>query len=322
MRHRLIFVSLTVVLLGLIVAPAVLGQASTAPATAPAEQSDAARIASNFLVLMGDTWGDVALFVGSMVLWAVVWAAGMFFAGIAAGLVVWLLLRRFGLFDARWGWYRWVRWLWPVLFVLSMSIGFCYAGAWMGLGRTLRGYIVDRHMVDKVVGHLWVAIALDSAQYEASGVESVEQLEAVLSDSDAVTNATLADWQAMEDELLADANFAERWVYRLTTDSISDRMKEDLAGADPRVVVMFFMDSPNLEQHLAEHPDAHVVVMALSTQMQAAREKVADVVDSFISPNVHTGLWAGLLIPVGLAVLFRVIAGATGGRRFDPEPVS
>lgn len=314
MRHRFLFSALVIVLTGLLVAPAVLGQT----ATAPAEQADIARIASNFLVLMGNNWTDVATFIGSMVLWAIVWAAMLFLAGLIVGLLVWLLLRRFGLFDARWEWYRWVRWLWPVLFILSTSIGFCYAGAWTGLGRTLREYIVERQMVDKVVGHLWVAIALDSADYKAGGQESVEQLEAVLADSEAVTNATLADWQAMEDELLADANFAMRWIYRLTTASISDRMREELAGADPRLVVMFFMQSPNLEKHLAERPDAQPLVMALSTQMQAARAKVADVVDSFISPNVRTGIWAGLLIPVGLAILFRIIAGATGGRR--PEP--
>ena len=277
----------------------------------------ASRVASNFVALMADTWQEVAVFAGTTIVWGVLWAIGLFLVGIGVGVFVYLMLRRWGAFGAPWSWYRYVRWLWGVVFILSAAVGFAYAGAWLGPGRNVKHYIRDERMIDRVVGNLYFAIILDKADYQATGLESAEQLEKVLTESEALANLAVEDWEAVRDEAVQSAadNFLDRWVLELAADSATEKLTQELGGLDARVIVGILHASPSVEAYLRDHPDAHPLVASVATHFSTIREDACGLVDAVVMPHVWGGIGLGLGGPLVLAGVFAVIRRLGGKGR-------
>ena len=295
--------------------------AASSPASAPATTrqapgGDTSRILTNFANMMKGNWKSLAAFAATTVLNAVLWAIGSLLAGILAGLASYFILRRFRLFDATWPWYRFVRWLWPVVFILSAAAGFTYSGAWIGMGRNIKSYIRQKRMLDKIVGHVYFAIVLDEAGYQATGQESAEKLEQVLADSEAIGKLAMADWAIAREKLTAfpARSPLERWLVHLALRNISDDLAEQLRGLDPRLVMVFFGMHPNIDQYLREHPDANAMIAALSVHLEPVRQKACDMVDSVVRPQAAVGIAAGLLGPALLLGIFCVVVHLAGGR--------
>ncbi len=295
------------------------GASSPASALATTRQApggDASRILTNFANMMKGNWKSLAAFATTTVLNAVLWAIGLLLVGILAGLASYFILRRFKLFDAAWPWYRFVRWLWPVVFILGAAAGFTYSGAWIGLGRNIKSYIREERMLDRIVAQVYFAIVLDKASYQATGQESAEKLEQVLAGSEAIGKLAMADWAIVREELTAvTARSAfERWLVHLALRNISDDLAERLSGLDPRLVMVFFGMHPNIDQYLREHPDANPVIAALSVHFEPVRQKACDMVDSVVHPQAAVGIAAGLLGPALLLGIFRLVVHLAGRR--------
>ena len=69
--------------------------ASAPPTTRQALGADASRILTNFANMMKGNWKSLALFAGTTVLNAVLWAIGMLLAGILAGLASYFIASAF-----------------------------------------------------------------------------------------------------------------------------------------------------------------------------------------------------------------------------------
>ncbi len=294
---------------------------ASSPASAPATTrqapgGDTSRILTNFANMMKGNWKSLAAFAATTVLNAVLWAIGMLLAGILAGLASYFILRRFRLFDATWPWYRFVRWLWPVVFILGAAAGFTYSGAWIGLGRNIKSYIREKRMLDKIVGQVYFAIVLDKASYQTTGQESAEKLEQVLADSEAIGELAMADWAIAREELTTDAAGSplERWLVQLALRNISDELAEQFGSMDPRLMMVFIGTHPNIDQYLREHPDANPMIAALSVHFEPVRQKGCDMVDSVVHPHAAVGIAAGLLGPALLLGIFCVVVHLAGGR--------
>jgi len=310
---RVLHVIVAVAVLCAIVSAGAWAQTATMPTSRPAA-ANAERIAANFAMLMTDNWEPIVKFVGTTILWMVVWAVGLFVVGIFVGLVMYLILRR--LTYAPWRWYRYVRWLWPVGFVLTAALALGYAGLWLGPSRNIKSYIREQHMLDRVVSHVAVAALLDKADYEVSGHETAEDLAKVLSDSRVLQELTGEDFSVSREELISSGDdFAQRWVLKLATETEAFKLVEALRKVDPQTLMTILTEYRDVEAYLAEHPDAGQEVQAVAAGFGVVREQACELVDTVAMPNVWGAVAIGLLAPAGLAIVFGVIVRLVSPRR-------
>jgi len=288
------------------------GSASSAkaPESKPAaREGSAARIAKNFLVLMGDSWKDIGKLALRLTFSVVLWGAGLLLAGGAAGLIAWLLLRKRRLFDAPFRWYRWVRWLWAVVFVIVPALGCGYAGLWLGGGRAVKRFIREDLIIDRVVANMLVAIFLDSADYAVTGRSQTDEIERVLADSEKVRKLVQDDFaEAVRDFAESPkASFAQRWLVRLaSTSELQAAADQALQHVDPALVFVVFIANRNVDEYLQQHPGARLPIAALSAHFASVRNKACGLVDDAVHGNLALGALLGAGIPLVLLGAFRL----------------
>ncbi|HIG81049.1 MAG TPA: hypothetical protein EYQ62_05275 [Verrucomicrobiales bacterium] len=78
--------------------------------------------------------------------------------GAAAGVYLWRALRDRGWMDLPWGWYKYVRWLWPVLIVGTLSLGLGSALSVWGSGRTIKQGAREGEVFETAVVNTYSAI--------------------------------------------------------------------------------------------------------------------------------------------------------------------
>lgn len=267
------------------------------------------RLASNFAVLLEREGTEIVEFVGSVLLGAVAGGAAGFLGGVVAGLFLWLLLRRLGLFEAPWGWYRYARWAWAFAFILPLSLGGAYAGAWLSGGGRVLSAIRDRRLLDRIAARLLGALILDKADYEAKGKETAEEYERILADSKGISRLARADLERALAELQgesAGSPLARRAVPLLSRE-ILDRLSASLEGFDPRALFLLLLDHPNLDEYARGHPEAGPGVAALAAQFDGLRAGAVRAVDGAVRGNALAGAGLGLGVPVVLLLLFRLL---------------
>ncbi len=288
------------------------------PATrpAPAKELDAARLWGNFRSMMGDSWQEVALFIGKIMLTAVLWGVALGFVGIAVGIAAYLALRRHKLFDGPWTWYRYVAWVWPGLFALSMAAGFSYAGLWIGGGRQIRVAIQEENVLERVISNLFTAVALDCADYRLEGTESAEEMQEVLTQSEALGDLVREDFKnLLTDALQVQAGalglgMAGRTMIHGLVICAVDQLDDILLENDPRLVLVSFAFMASVNGDMAEYkkqfPDARLGTAALSLYFSKVRKGACRLVDSLCFPNILLGFGVGLLAPGMLLGLYRL----------------
>lgn len=269
--------------------------------------SHTSRIASNFLTLMGNSWGDAAWFAGRCVMNALLWAGAMLLVGMALGVTVFFVLRKYRLFHAPWGWYRYVRWTWGVLFISSIVVGMAGAGAWLGLERQLKYSILTERVLDRIVGNMILAVFMDSAQYQATGSESSEQLQAILGDSETVAQAATQDMsEALRGVSGRQLSPIQRYALQLLGTGQGQRTLTESLKLNPRMAIALFYGGPNMDRYLKEHPQANPGVMAMSVHFQDLRLGGCRLAESFTRPSLWSWLAAGCGLPFVLLLLFRM----------------
>lgn len=288
--------------------------ASQPASAAPRKPSSVSRIAANFATLMGNCWADIGWFAGKCVLNAILWASGMLLAGVALGVGLFLLLRRRRLFDAPWGWYRYVRWVWGVVFILCVIVGMTCAGGWIGLERQLKHAILKERVLDRTAGNLVLAVFMDSAEYRASGEESAENLQAVLKDSESAARSAIANLPQIVDEIAGpELSATQRRALRLMSPDDVQKLFANVGKLDMRMVIVLFYGSANIEQVLQEHPQANPAVMAIAVHFESLRQRGCRLVNRFTRPPIYMWLFGGLGIPLGLLAIFRVVVRCVCG---------
>ncbi len=270
------------------------------------ETDHAGRLIANFVTLLDNRWQNMGWFLAKCLFNAVLWGALMMVVGLATGMVAWLLLRRHGLLDAPWKWYRYAIWIWLPLMLLSIAIGLTGAGVFLGLERQLKHAIVQERVLDQIAGDLILAITMDSTDYQLTGNETSEQLQAVLADSETIAAMTVKDIQAAIDEMQEDElNPVLYYVIDLFGREQAQQMIVDTMKVDPRLLILIFHSS-NLDQYLQDNPQAQPAVMALALHFTVLRRAGCDLVEMVTRPLIWAWAGIGLGLPLALLGLLRL----------------
>ena len=293
-------------------APAALP--GTAGRNAPSKDSTGgggnagARVAANFIVLMSREGREIGRFTGAIAFQTMLWGLGAWLVGSLAGYAIFWILRKRSLLDARFCWYRFVRWIWPVLFVVFIGTGLGYAGFWLGGGRAFHKQIHEQRVLDKLVAHLLCAIALDHAQYTATGAETIEAYTRVLGDSDTISDVVEKDFdqemKALQSKL--SGRFAQPWWLALFSNLGLGELLGKLRGMNSRLLFVTLMEHPNLDEYVSKHPEASPSVVALSLHLKLIRDNACLWVDGMVYSHAAIGVATGFGPPLLAFIFFRL----------------
>lgn len=288
-------------------APASTEAGSSDAPTSTAEADDSTEyVINNFLTLLEGSWVDILKFIGWTILGMILWAIGMAVAGLVLGLILWALLRRKKLFDAPWKWYRYARWSWALVFMLSIMIGFGYAGVFIGLERGLKSAIYHDLIIDRIVMHVYQAIVLSEAEYKVTGQETAEQLYKVVADTEGSGNLALEDYEKFKDAFIAKEGdtLGKRIILRLVADYVLPHVS--IHGIDYEALVKVAFSEMNMEEYLKKYPDAEPLLHVLDTKFEEVRDVASIGVRMLTRGGIYGGLLLGILVPILLLTAFRV----------------
>ena len=180
--------------------------------------------------------------IGKGLVHLIIWSLVGFFAGGVGGFFAWRALRDRGWLDVSWGWYKYVRWMWPVLLILTLSLGLSsMLGSW-GAGRAVKKGVRQGEVIETAVFNTYAMVMVwrvDPKQGDANGSALLEKDLAA-----AVAKLRETDEQAQElekesrEQLLtkmeeqAGGGRVRKWFFGKVLDLIFDQVKEDLSGQD------------------------------------------------------------------------------------------
>ena len=81
-----------------------------------------------------------------------------FMLGIVGGICMWRALRDRGWMDVPWNWYKYVRWMWPVLIVSTLSLGMGSTLATWGAGRAIKNQARGGEVVENAVFNTYAMV--------------------------------------------------------------------------------------------------------------------------------------------------------------------
>lgn len=315
-------VVLSIVLLALVVA-----------GTCAVGQEPAGEVSNNFARLMQSSWDDIARVAATVVLRVVLSGVAGFFVGVVIGVVLYLVCLKLGLLRARWRWYRWVGWLWALVFIGVLGLAGGYAGAWLGGGKAIDHAVNREHIPRRVVANLYMAAALDRTEYDATGQESTARLIEVIEGNENLAGLSLKNLAARFREAIARDLAEDESASRLKLallEHLSDERLEELAGkelyeADPRVALVVIYtkaaDPEAYRTYIEENPERAPVGQAaerMFTRLERGlTSKLYDLIwwDAVGAAVVAPGI---LVVCVGL---FQLVVHLAGGRA-TPPPVA
>jgi len=288
-------------------------------AEAPPGLSGGSTLSHNFLILMKGSWKPAVSLAFGLILWSVLGAAVFLIAGGVLGWISHRLLSGRGAFETPWSWNRFVKWLWWPLFVLPFALGACWAGAFLGFGHRLKHEIREERVVDKVIANVYCAFALDAAGYEMRGDESLEELYAVLKESEALSDVVAKDLGAMVRDLLekevgqGNMGALRKWGLKLLSGTDLGKFvlegKTEEWSADT-VLLLFFavlQGEEASERFLDDHPESAQAFLATANFFEKIRNEFCTLVSSFVYPNAFMGFLVGWGSPLLLWGLFRLV---------------
>jgi hypothetical protein len=286
------------------------------------------RLWHNMWVLFQNTWKDVGWYLVKMTMTGLVAGAGFFVAGCVAGLVVYLWVRRKLLFHAPWGWYRYVRWIWAPLFVALFGLGIGYAGANLAVGHMVKSAIREDRIVDRAVSQLYCAVAFDTAEYKLTGSEKLEEIRAVLDQSEGLARVVSSDLGKLVREVADDrrvrgtlSSGQQQWLDKIVNSKLGGMTLAQLSKEfDPRLVILLFYavgeGDETSKQFLESHPNARPLAAACTEMFATIRNQLCGLVNTVVYPNAVASVLLGVGIPFGLLGLLRFVVRWT--RRKPP----
>ncbi len=307
------------ILLGLVVA-----------GTCVVAQEPAGEVSNNFTRLMQSSWEDVAKVAAMVVLRIVLTAVAGFFLGVVVGVVLYLVCLKLGLLRAGWNWYRWVGWLWALVFIGVLGLAGAYAGAWLGGGKALDHAINREHIPRRVVANLYMAAALDRAEYDVTGQESTARLIELIEGNENLAGLSLKALATRCREAIArDMDMDEGGSQLKVTllEHLSDQRLEELAGkelyeADPRVAVVVIytkaVDPEAYRTYIDENPGRASVGQAAERMFTRLEQGMTSKLVKLIWWDAIGAVAVALGILVVCVGLFQLVVHLAGGRATPP----
>ena len=231
--------------------------------------------------------------------------------GATAGVFLWRWLRDRGWMDIPWRGYKYVRWLWPVLIVGTLSLGLGSGlGVW-GSGRAFKQGAREGEVFETAVVNTYAAIMvwrLGGADADANGTSLLERdLAQAISKLRQTTGKTQAAESATRKRALeavdkkSGGSSIQKWVGRQVIEFLWD---EQLKGKLTDTESAKFLGS--LQADGVSSPEA--ISLAKKKLMSGVYLALDETVNSIVYPTLVTILFvvlAVLLGPLGIFWLIR-----------------
>ena len=237
--------------------------------------------------------------------------------GAAAGVYLWRALRDRGWMDLPWGWYKYVRWLWPVLMVGTLSLGLGSALSVWGSGRTIKKGAREGEVFEKAVVNTYSAIMvwrLKGTGEDTNGTSLLDRdLAQAVSKLRKATGQAKAYERALEEvDKRASGSWYQKWFGRKVMEFIWD---EQLKGKLTDNEAVEFLGS--LQADNASGTEA--VALAKNKIMAGIYFALDETVNSIVYPTLVTILFTVLTLLLGPLGLFWLIRWLCLRSRNDPE---
>ena len=248
-------------------------------------------------------WGALKGFgvlVGKSVVSFVLWSILGLILGAVGGVFLWRWLRDRGWMDVPWGWYRYVRWIWPVLIIASLSLGMsCSLGTW-GAGREMKAEMREGKLIETAVVNTYSAVMvwrIQGADANATG----SLLERDLADGLAKLKDTTGVAGDLEEKTLerilekvdkeSGGSSYEKWFYRKLIRMLWDeQIKEGLADQEIVEVLKSVLDAGETGGE--------------SAAVNLAKQKIIGGVHTVLDETVNSVVYSTIVtvIPIALGV--------------------
>ncbi|MBC8326379.1 MAG: hypothetical protein H8E27_12220 [Verrucomicrobia subdivision 3 bacterium] len=243
---------------------------------------------------LNSVWDAVKGF-GELALKAVwhctLWGGLGFVVGVAAGVFLWRALRDRGWMDIPWGGYKYVRWLWPVLMVGTLSLG---SSSWLGIwggGRAIKQGARQGEVFEKAVVNTYSAIMVWRLAGLATDANGTSLLERDLGQAITLLRKTASQAQSKERavreralvvvEQKTNGNFFENWFTEKAIEFIWDeQLKGNLTDTEAAKVIGSFQADGVSE--------SEAVALAKNKIMGGVHLALDGWVDSMIHPILAT----------------------------------
>jgi hypothetical protein len=288
-----------------------------------------ARLWKNFSVLIPDVAGLLAATFARLAGYSLLAGIAGFLAGILAGILLWLWLRKRGVFDASHGWIRYCKWVCALLFPASAALGLAYAFAWLQAGYIAKGAILHDRLLERTVACVYAAVAMDAAKHEISGKETMAEVGKILQESDDLSQIlhtnlgalVLKNFQGPEvKEMLGDG--ASEWINRIAESQAGRLALEKAAdNAEARLVLLAFYaiatGNQAPEEYVKGHPKTGPAVVLAREFLQRVDHELVRLINALVYPQVIVAILVGLGLPLLIAGLLLIAASST-----RPKPAS
>jgi len=250
-------------------------------------------------------WGAIKGFgsvISKALLHMLLWGIFGFVLGVVGGVFMWRALRDRGWMDAPWRWYKYVRWMWPVLIVGTLSFGLSSALSTWGAGRAFKKEVREGEVIEKAVFNTYAMVMVwrlgpekvgdknGSALLEQDLALAVSKLKET---SDKVTGAEdKARKKALEEMDKIGGGYVQKRIYSEILNFVWDQqVKSELTDNE---AVEFLSDTLKAEK--ADGAEAAV---------KAVRQKIMSgvylAVDEGVNSAVYPIVWT--IIPSMVLVL-------------------
>ena len=242
--------------------------------------------------------------------------------GAVAGIFLWRWLRDRGWMDVPWGGYQYVRWLWPVLMVGTLSLGLGSGlGTW-GTGRAFKQGAREGEVFETAVMKTYAAIMvwrLGGTDADANGTSLLERdLAGAISKLRKTTGQAQATESTMRERALEEVDkksggsSIQKWVGHQVIKILWD---EQLKGKLTDTEAAEFLGSLQTDGV----SDVQAVQLAKKKIMSGVYLALDESVNSIVYPTLATILLVVLAMLLGPLGIFWLIRWLCLRRKKDPE---
>ena len=236
-----------------------------------------------------------------------IWSVFGLVLGAIGGVYLWRWLRDRGWMDVPWGWYKYVRWIWPVLIVGSLSLGMsCSIGTW-GAGRKTKKEMREGKLVEKAVANTYSAIMVwrlkgddsnGTSLLERDVTGAIAQLKSAVGKAKEVEDDTREKLYDEIDEKVG-GSWYQKWFFRKIIEFIwEQQLKDEITGSEAAELVRGTL---NTEEKGGEGAAVKLVIGKIMTGVYLAFDES---VNSVVYPTILTAIGFGIGVPLLPLCLF------------------
>ena len=238
-----------------------------------------------------------------------IWSVIGLVLGAIGGVYLWRWLRDRGWMDVPWGWYRYVRWIWPVLIVASLSLGMsCSIGSWSA-GRKIKKEMREGQLIEVAVVNTYSAIMVWRIKGKGEDTNGTSLLERDV--TEAIAKLKMAAGKAEETEDKAreklyqeidkrsGGSWHEKWFFRKITEFLWDEQLKEVITDNEKVEFL----SKTLETE-KQGGEGAAVKRVIGKIMDGVYSALDEAVNSIVYPTILTAMGFAIGVPLFPLCLF------------------